>query len=137
MYGALDISASGLVAQRTNLNVIAGNVTNMSTTRGADGGPYRRRVVLFAEGASAGGKKAPGVHVSGIVASQEPFRKVFDPSHPDALRSGPEAGYVMMPNISPSTEMVNAIEAARAYEANVTVMEITKTMASAALRLLA
>ena len=137
MFGALDISASALVAQRTNLDVIAGNIANMYTTRGGDGEPFRRRVALFAAGNPAAGKDAPGVHIRQVVRDPSPFRKEYNPSHPDALRSGPDKGYVRMPNVELSTEMVNAMAAARAYEANVTVMEITKTMAAASLRLLA
>jgi len=137
MFGALDISASALTAQRANLDVIAGNVANMYTTRGIDGEPYRRRVALFAEGDPGRGQDAPGVHVSNVVRDSSPFRKEFNPSHPDAVKTGPDAGYVLMPNVDLSTEMVNAMAAARAYEANVTVMETTKTLASSALRLLA
>jgi len=137
MFGALDISASALVAQRTNLNVIAGNVANMYTTRGLDGEPFRRRIAMFASGNPSAGKNAPGVHVRKIVRDPSPFRLQFNPSHPDALKSGPKKGYVRMPNVNISTEMVNAMAAARAYEANVTVMETTKTMAAASLRLMA
>lgn len=137
MFGTLDISASALTAQRTNLNVIAGNIANMYTTRTPDGGPYRRSVALFSSGNPATGKNAPGVHISEIIKDQSPFRKEFSPSHPDAVKSGPNAGYVFMPNVDQSIEMVNAMAAARAYEANVTVMEISKTMAASALRMIA
>lgn len=137
MFAAMDISTSALVAQRTNLNVIAGNVANMHTTRGADGTAYRRRVAIFAEGNPSKGANAPGVHIQSVMRDPSPFRKEFNPSHPDAIASGPDKGYVLLPNVDPSTEMVNAMVAVRAYEANVTVMEITKTMAAASLRLLA
>lgn len=137
MFGALDISASALTAQRTNLDVIAGNLANMYTTRGLDGEPFRRRVALFAEGNPAAGKKAAGVHIRSVVRDPTPFRLEYNPSHPDAIQSGSGEGYVRMPNVDMSTEMVNAMVAVRAYEANVTVMEITKTMAAASLRLLA
>ena len=137
MFGSLDISTSALTAQRTNLDVIAGNVANMFTTRGLGGEPYRRRFAVFAEGDPRAGKGSTGVHVSRIERDSAPFRKEYNPSHPDAIRSGPDKGYVLMPNVDISTEMVNAMTAARAYEANVTVIEITKSMASASLRLLA
>lgn len=137
MFGALDISASALTAQRVNLDVIAGNIANMYTTRGLNGEPYRRRVALFAAGNPSAGEEAPGVHIREVVRDPSPFRREFNPSHPDAAASGPDKGYVLMPNVELSTEMVNAMAAARAYEANVTVMEITKTMASSSLRLLA
>ena len=144
MFTAIDISTSALVAQRTNLDVIAGNIANSYTTRGADGTAYRRRVAIFAEGNPAGRTHglqsvglAPGVHIRSIERDPSPFRKEHNPSHPDAIQSGPDRGYVLMPNVDPSTEMVNAMMAVRAYEANVTVMEISKSMAAAALRLLA
>jgi flagellar basal-body rod protein FlgC len=137
MFGAMDISTSALVAQRTNLDTIAGNIANMYTTRDAQGNPepYRRRIALFASGNPAAGPGAPGVHVASIVESKAPFRLVYNPSHPDAIKEGENAGYVRMPNVDYSTEMINAITAARYYEANVTVMDITKTMAAASLRL--
>lgn len=134
MFLTMDISTSALVAQRTNLNTIAGNIAGMHTTRTEEGGPYRRRIPLFAAGDGAGN---PGVHVAEIVKSDAPFRKEWNPSHPDAVKSGADAGYVLMPNVDYSTEMINALEAARIYEANVTVMDITKTLAAASLRLLA
>lgn len=139
MFSTMDISTSALVAQRIHLDTIAGNVANMYTTRDADGQPipYRRRIPLFAPGNPARQGNAPGVHVAEIAESPDPFRKVYKPDHQDAIKSGPDAGYVLMPNVDYSTEMINAITAARAYEANVTVMEITKTMAAASLRLLA
>ncbi len=139
MFGSLDISTSALVAQRINLDTIAGNIAGMHTTRDASGNPipYRRRVALLAAGNPAAGADAPGVHVSAVVKDPSPFRLVYDPGHPDALKSGPDTGYVRMPNVDYSIEMVNAIEAARVYEANVTVIETTKTLATSSLRLLA
>jgi flagellar basal-body rod protein FlgC len=139
MFGSLDISTSALVAQRTRLNVIAGNIANMQATRDADGrpNPYRRRVALLAAGNPAAGPNAPGVHVQRIVEDPQPFREVYDPGHPDAVPSGPKKGLVRYPNVDHATEMINALDAARAYEANVTVMEITKSMTASSLRLLA
>jgi flagellar basal-body rod protein FlgC len=136
MFSTMNISTSALVAQRTNLNTIAGNIANMYATRDADGNanPYRRRVPLFTTGDPQGN---PGVRVAQIVESQAPFRRVLDPDHPDAVKTGPDAGHVFMPNVDYSTEMINALQAARMYEANVTVMDITKTMAAASLRMLA
>lgn len=139
MFGTLEISTSALVAQRTHLDTIAGNIAGMYTTRDAEGRPvpYRRRVALMAPGNPAVGPKAPGVHVAGVVEDPSPFRLIHDPGHPDAMQDGPQAGYVRMPNVDYSTEMVNALEATRAYEANITVMEATKTMLAAAMRLIA
>jgi flagellar basal-body rod protein FlgC len=133
MFGALDVSTSGLVAQRIQLDTIAGNIANAQTTRRADGqaGPYLRRVALFAPGDGRGGA---GVHVERIVEdTQGQPRLVKDPSHPDA---GP-GGIVAYPNIDPSTEMINAMVAVRAYEANVTAVEATKSIIASTLRLLA
>lgn len=138
MIGSLDISTSGLVAQRIRMDTIAGNIANMSATRRADGqpGPYRRRVPLFEAGNPSGGRGARGVHVSQIVEDPSPDRLLYDPNHPDAIQNGPQAGYVRYPNVDLSTEMINAIEAVRAYEANLTVAEATKNMISSSLRLL-
>ncbi len=135
----MDISTSALVAQRTNLDTIAGNIANMYSTRDADGNPnpYSRRIPLFSAGNPAGGKNAPGVHITEIVESKDPFRLVYNPSHPDAIKEGENKGYVRMPNVDYSTEMINAMMASRIYEANVTVMEITKSMATGSLRVLA
>jgi flagellar basal-body rod protein FlgC len=138
MFDTLDIGASGLVAQRVRMETIAQNIANAGTTRNARGevDPYRRRFVLLApERDKASG--APGVRVSRIGIDRGGFRREFRPEHPDAIREGPDKGYVMMPNIDLATEYVNAIEASRAYEANITMMETTKAMLNASLRLLA
>ncbi|HNQ22333.1 MAG TPA: flagellar basal body rod protein FlgC [Phycisphaerae bacterium] len=139
MFTVLDIATSGLVAQRANLEVIAGNIANREVTRQADGTstPYRRRVALFAAGNPTAGGDAPGVHIASIIEDPSPFELRYDPQHPDALKEGPQAGYVQMPNVDYHTEMVNAMVAARAYEANVTVLDMAKAMASSTLRLLA
>lgn len=141
MFSSLDISVSALVAQRTRMDVIAGNVANQYTTRRLDGqpGPYKRRFVTFASGApgAGGSSSAPGVHVEGIEEDQSMGRFVYDPQHPAAIRSGPQAGYVEYPNVDMATEMIDAIEASRAYEANITAMDVTKSMISSSLRLLA
>jgi flagellar basal-body rod protein FlgC len=150
MFGVLDVSTSALVAQRIQLDTIAGNLANMNAIRDADGNPnpYRRRVALLATGNASGsdqgksrsgrlGDRAPGVHVAEIVEDPAPFRLVHDPNHPDAIRSGPNQGYVRMPNVDLSTEMINALWASRIYEANATVMEVTKDMMESSLRLLA
>jgi flagellar basal-body rod protein FlgC len=139
MFGALDTATSGLIAQRIRMDTIAGNIANMHATRRLDGrpGPYRRRVALFAAGDPARGREAPGVHVSRIVEDPSPERLIWDPNHPHAIQSGERKGYVRMPNVELSTEMINAIEAARAYEANATVADAVKNMISSSLRLLA
>jgi len=138
MFSTLDISTSALVAQRTNLDTIAGNIANMHATRDAAGraNPYRRRVALLAATPPTE-RGGGGVRVSGVVEDPSPFRLVYNPGHPDAIQSGAQRGYVRMPNVDYSTEMINAMMASRAYEANVAVMDITKTIASATLRLIA
>ncbi|MGF1632328.1 MAG: flagellar basal body rod protein FlgC [Phycisphaerae bacterium] len=139
MFEALDIGASGLAAQRVRMNTIAQNVLNQNTTRNEQGEaiPFRRRVVLFQAGreanSSLGEPAKPGVHVSGIELDQSPFKRKFDPGHPDADKDG----YVNLPNIDLSTEFVNMLEASRAFEANVTMMETTKAMLNSSFRLLA
>ncbi|MBN1345973.1 MAG: flagellar basal body rod protein FlgC [Phycisphaerae bacterium] len=139
MFGALDISTSALVAQRTRMDAIAGNIANAATPADPDGdpGPYRRRMAIFATGNPAAGRDAPGVHVSEILEDPSPPDRRFDPGHPLAAKTGKWKGYVAYPNVKLSTEMINAVEANRAYEANITVMGATKSMISAALRLLA
>lgn len=139
MYGALDISTSALAAYRTQLDVIAGNFAMKDAVRYENGEavPFRRRAVLFAPGDPKAGKEAPGVHVAGIVEDPAPFGLRWDPDHVHAIKVGKNKGYVRVSNVDYHTEMVNALTAARAYEANVTVMEMTKSMAAGTLRLLA
>jgi flagellar basal-body rod protein FlgC len=134
MFNVLDIGASGLAAQRARLDVIAANIANASTTRDADGkaNPFRRRLAIFAAGRSDD-RNAPGVHVQQIKLDPSPFVKKYEPGHPDADAQG----YVQYPNVDLSVEYVNALEASRAYEANVTMMETTKAMLNSSLRLLA
>jgi flagellar basal-body rod protein FlgC len=134
MFDVLDIGASGLAAQRLRMDTIAGNVANINTTRNAAGEkiPYQRRIVMFAEGQQHNAAK-PGVHVSQIQLDPAPFQKRFEPGHPDADADG----YVQYPNIDLSIEYVNMLEASRAYEANITMMETSKAMMNSALRLIA
>ena len=134
MFDALDIPASALTAQRARMDTIAGNVAGMDATRSVNGGkePYRRRFVVFSAGESAGSTK-PGVHVNSIELDQSPFRKVYNPGHADADADG----YVEMPNVDLAIEQVNMMEASRAYEANITMMDTLKAMINSTLRLLA
>ncbi|MEX0776181.1 MAG: flagellar basal body rod protein FlgC [Phycisphaeraceae bacterium] len=134
MFGALDISTSALVAQRTRLDVISANVANRDAIYDTEGNyaPFRRRIPVFATGDPATGN-SQGVHVTRIDLDQSPFRKVYDPGDPNADTSG----YVDYPNIDPAFEMINAMEASRAYEANITAAQATKQMIEASLRLLA
>lgn len=136
MIGALDISRSALVAQRVRMDVIAGNMANSFTTRQDDGTiePYRRRFVTLAAG---DGQGQAGVHVNSIEADPGEFQLKYDPGHPDALRGGPHAGYVRMPNVNVTLEYVDALAASRAYEANLAMMSTSRGMVQQALRLLA
>ncbi len=134
MFDALDIPASALVAQRTRMDTVASNVANMDVTRNENGEkiPYRRRFVIMAPGQGPDVAK-PGVHVRSVQRDQSPFRRVYDPGHADADNDG----YVQYPNVDLAIEQVNMLEASRAYEANVTMMETMKAMINSTLRLLA
>lgn len=142
-FGALDIGASALTAQRLRMDTISQNIANVNTTRTENGTPYRRRLVIFEEkkqGTSfsdyltASSKNlylGKGVKVSKVVEDSSPFKKVYDPGNPDADAEG----YVEMPNVDIITEMVNMISATRAYEANVTSINSTKSLALKALEI--
>lgn len=124
-FGTLKISASALSAQRQRMNVIASNMANVNSTRTEQGGPYKRKEIIFSTIPleSAAGT-VEGVSVVDIVESEEPFKLIHDPSHPDARNDG----YVEMPNINVIEEMVNMMMSYRAYEASVSTFNITKTM---------
>ena len=145
MFGGLEISASGLTAQRLRMDTTAENLANAQTTKGADGQPYRRKEVVLREIAQGGfgaqltaalgtsAKARPGgVEVAEIATDQTPGKMVYDPSHPDANAQG----YVQMPNVDTVTEMVDLIDSSRAYEANVTAMQASKQMFTKTLDLL-
>ena len=143
MYGMLDISASGMIAQRTRMDTIAANVANQNVLLDANDqlNPYRRRTALFSVGnpnaTTAQGRKF-GVHVSKIDVDQsQPQPRVFDPNSPVAFKTGPFKGYVAETNVNSVVENVNALDAMRAYEANVMAAEATKQMMTSALRLIA
>lgn len=138
MYGALDISVGGMVAQRTRHTVIASNIANAKALLNSRGEyePYLRKAAFFAPGDPAAGTKAGralGVHVAEIYEDPNALRADYDPTSPFADGSG----YVMKPDIDPVMEQVNSMEASRAYEANVAAAEATKQMMAQALRLLA
>jgi flagellar basal-body rod protein FlgC len=142
VQGTLAVSASALRAERLRLDVIASNLANATTTRTAEGGPYRRRNVVFVaqsfendfatelENMAEEGLRR-GVAVAEVVEDQAPFRQVFEPSHPDANAEG----YVSYPNVNPVAEMVDLMAATRAYEANVQAVNATRKMADAALNI--
>jgi flagellar basal-body rod protein FlgC len=138
-FKAMEITASGLNAERARMNALASNLANARTTRTEGGGPYKRIDPVFQAipVAQTSGElstdhvaqAASMVVVKGIQEDQSPPQQVYDPSHPDADANG----YVALPNVNVVQEMVNMITASRAYEAGVTVMQTVKGMARSAL----
>lgn len=133
---AMNISASGMTAQRLRMDVISQNIANVNTTRDEDGNPYKRKILVFEErqttpfakmlGDRVSAAAGTGVKVTEVKEDTEtPMNMVYDPSHPDAN----EEGYVTYPNVNTVTEMANLIDASRAYEANVTAFNAIKSMA--------
>ncbi len=161
LLNASRISGTALAAHRTKLNVIAENLANVDTTRTAEGGPYRRKMVVFKGEDIDSFKsvieqkrlkeerwgielspiefdsdekedKGTGVNVDQIIRSQEDFRLVYNPAHPDA---DPETGYVSKPNVDHLTEIADMMVARRSYEASTTVLSATKDMIAKALEI--
>ena len=138
-FNALRVSSSGLTAQRIRMNLAANNLANINTTKTPEGGPYRRKDVVFASqpleksfGDTLNSRmtgKLSEVRVAGIIDDPRPPHTKHDPQHPDA----DENGYVKTPNIKLMEEMVNMLSATRSYEANVTAIKATKDMALKAL----
>jgi flagellar basal-body rod protein FlgC len=140
MMPALDISTSALVAQRIRLNAISSNMANMSSTRNEDGdiAPYQARyVVLQTDDQLKTPQGAMGVKVAAIETETVEPRYKYEPNNPLAIKNGKYKGYVAYPNVNMTAEMVDALEATRAYEANIGVMEVSKSMAQQTLRILA
>jgi flagellar basal-body rod protein FlgC len=137
LFTTFDINASGLTAERYRMDIISQNVANANTTRTEDGTPYRRKVVTFAEketqtpfsrvlNEARDNYSGKGVKVSSVSEDTwNDMKMVYDPSHPDA----DENGYVLYPNVNIVTEMTNMIDASRAYEANATAFNASKSMA--------
>ena len=139
LFPALDVSTSGLAAQRVRMNARSSNIANISTTRNERGEPvpYQPRFVVFETDDSVGANGAVGVKVASVqVADVEPRLK-WEPGNPDAIKQGPNKGYVAYPNVNMMTEFTDAMEAARAYEANLGAIEITKDLEQQTLRILA
>jgi flagellar basal-body rod protein FlgC len=148
MFTSINTAASGLTAEKLRLDVIADNIANASTTRTTEGGPFRRSRVIFRPRVDQPYWRSPflpsfldngvgqGVRVSRIEKDyQAQTRLVYDPTHPDAIQSGPQAGYVEYPNVNIVSEMVDMIAASRAYEANSAVILGTKAMFTKALEI--
>ncbi len=141
MFTSINTAASGLTAQRMRQDVIANNIANATTTRTPEGGPFLRSRVIMRPRVDQPYWRSPftpsrldngvgqGVRVVDIQKDRdsEP-RLVWDPEHPDAIKSGPRAGYVEMPNVDIVKEMVDMISASRSYEANVAVVNGAKSM---------
>lgn len=140
MFSALDISTSALVAQRVRLNTVSGNIANMSSLKDEAGNakPYQARQVVFqTDDELRTSSGASGVKVSEIRTDDtEPLYR-YQPDHPLAIKEGKHRGYVAYPNIDLTTQMVDALEATRAYEANVGVMEISKNLGRETLSIIA
>lgn len=140
LFQAFDISASGMTAERFRMDTIAQNIANVNTTRTEDGTPYRRKIVTFQEKTltpfskyyETSRARAVGNGVKVVKVSEDyetDFIMEYDPSNPDA----DENGYVSYPNVNTVTEMTNLIDTTRAYEANTTAFEASKSMAQSAL----
>ena len=136
LLSALDISASGLTAQRQRIEVISSNLANANTTRTSEGGPYRRKDLVFESGpaqhsfsnalnAEMQDQSDAAVEVIGIYEDNSPFIRRYDPAHPDADKEG----YVLMPNVNPIEEMVNLVSATRSFEASTQAMSAIKEIA--------
>jgi len=141
VFSSINIAASGLTAQRLRLDVIADNIANVETTRTTEGGPYRRSRVIFRPRVDQPYWRSPflptflqdqvgqGVRVSKIEKDYDSqVRLVYDPTHPDAIKTGPRTGYVEYPNVNVVNEMVDMIAASRSYEANSAVINGSKAM---------
>lgn len=138
-FSAFNISASGLSAERLRMDTISSNIANISTTRTAEGGPYRRKIAVFEENFDTEYNKLDnkydknllGVRPVSIVEDQSPFQLKYDPGNPDANADG----YVEMPNVNILNEMSDMMASTRAYEANVTAMNDSKGMFTKALEI--
>jgi flagellar basal-body rod protein FlgC len=148
LFTSINIASSGMSAERTRADVIADNIANSSTTRTAEGGPYRRSRVVMRPRVDSPYWRSPflpdgmdngigkGVRVAEIQKDYAAENKlVYDPTHPDAIKTGPRQGYVEMPNVDIVTEMVDMIAASRAYEANASIIEGAKSMFTRALEI--
>ncbi len=138
LSSAIAAGATALAAERTRIEVAVSNMANAESTRSADGGPYRRRDVMLAADdngqsfdAVLGRTGATGVRVAGVVQDQAPFRRRYEPSHPDADADG----YISLPNVDASQEMVDMVGAARAYQANIAAISMIRDLVTRSLEL--
>ncbi len=142
IFNSMNVSATGLTAERLRMDTISNNIANANSTRTVSGAPYRRKIVVFKEKEPSEFQKmlniskskyntGAGVEVKEITEDMSDFKRVYNPSHPDADKDG----YVLMPNVNVISEMINLMTATRAYEANVSVITSTKAMLSRALEI--
>ncbi|MBQ7528876.1 flagellar basal body rod protein FlgC [bacterium] len=147
-FNTFDIASSGMTAQRKMMDVTAANIANVNTTETADGTPFRRMVAVVTQKqigdwdnefqACSFDDEAPqmqGVEVSSVQADEGDFRWVYDPSNPKAQKEGEHKGYVAMPNVNVISEMTNMMMASRAFEANATILDASKSMSMKALEI--
>ena len=148
IFSSINTAASGLTAQRVRLDVVSNNIANADTTRDVDGKPFRRSRVIFRPRVSQPYWKSPflperldngigkGVRVVEIEEDQDSDpRMVYDPTHPDAIKTGKWSGYVEYPNVNVVEEMVDMISASRSYEANLAIVEGSKSMFMSAINI--
>ncbi len=148
LFTSINIAATGMSVERLRTDVISNNIANATTTRTQEGGPYRKQSVIVEPIASEhptwrlpfvsedqDNGPGKGVRVQRIVQDTEQGRLVYDPEHPDAIKSGPNKGYVEYPNVNIVNEMVDLISANRAYEANSSVIQGSKEMFSSAMEI--
>jgi flagellar basal-body rod protein FlgC len=140
LFTSINIAASGMSAERLRTDVISDNIANASTTRTQDGGAFRRSRVVLSQKENGIDWRTPftpesidrgpgaGVKVVSVEKDNSDLRLVYDPTHPDAIKAGPKAGYVEYPNVNIVTEMVDLISASRSYEANASVIQGSKEM---------
>ncbi|MCL2137901.1 MAG: flagellar basal body rod protein FlgC [Treponema sp.] len=146
IFSTINIAATGLSADRVRLDVISDNMANINTTRTTDGGPFRRSRVILRPRADGVNWRSPfvpnkldngigrGVRVAEIqkdFSKENPLR--WDPTHPDAIKTGPKEGYVELSNVDLLSEIVDMISAQRSYEANAAIIDGSKTMFQRAL----
>lgn len=139
IFNSMQISTSGLTLERLKMDTISTNIANVNTTRTEEGGPYRRKDVIFEESlinernklTGRVQKRSSGVKVTEILEDEENFKSIYDPSHPDADQDG----YVLSPNVNMVDEMINLISTQRTYEANVTALNTSKAILKKALEI--
>ena len=139
VFNSMKINASGLTLERLKMDIASTNIANVNTTRTEEGGPYRRKEVVFQESllnarnniTDQMEKKSFGVKVTEIMEDDENFKIIYDPNHPDA----DEDGYVMMPNVNMVDEMISLIKTQRSYEANITALNTSKNILKKALEI--